>query len=84
MLAANVISQLPATQSASLASVQDAITLGELNGLPVYTIKGVKNQNLLGFIPIQTQITAIVSAQTGNLVQEEQSLLSQIIDLLSP
>lgn len=90
MLAANVISGLgpkffiQATDSASLTSVADVITLGERNGLPVYEINGVKNQQLLGFIPVTTSVTVFVSAETGQLVAQEQSLFASIIDLLSP
>lgn len=90
MLAANVISRLdPAflkqtAESGGLTSVLDVITLGERNGVPVYGITGLRDQKLLGFIPITTPITVFVSAETGQPVAQEQSLLSNIIDIFSP
>lgn len=89
MLAAKVISGLgpkffQATDSSSLTSVADVVKLAEQNGVPVYQINGVRNQNLLGFIPVTTQVTVTVSAETGELVTQEQSLFASIVDLLSP
>lgn len=49
----------------------------------VYKIKGEKDHKFLGFIPLKTAITAFVSAQTGELTAQEQSLLSRIISQLS-
>lgn len=49
----------------------------------VYKVKGEKNHKFLGFIPLRTAITAFVSANTGELTAQEQSLLSRIINILS-
>ena len=90
MLAANVISRLDpvflqqAAKSGDLTSISGVITLGERNGLPVYEIAGLRDQRLLGFIPVTTPVKVIVSAETGQTVTQEQSLLSNIIDFLSP
>lgn len=90
MIAANIISKLNPLDVASQAklgnitSVQDIVTLGERNGLPVYEINGLKEQRLLGFIPLTVQTKVFVSAETGQAVAQEQSLLANIIDLLSP
>lgn len=83
MLAANVIDQIEeSTSGASL--VRGIITLGERQGMPVYEIAGVRNHRFLGFIPVQTQVTAVVSAETGELVAtEDVSLIEQAIGLLS-
>lgn len=89
MLAANVISKLTSNQisnqtlSGNLTSVKDIVTLGERNGLPVYEISGLKEQKLLGFIPVSTETKIFVSAETGQPVAKEQSLLANIIDTLS-
>lgn len=90
MLAANVISRLDSqtvleqAQLGNLTSVSGVIALGERNGVPVYEINGLRDHRLLGFIPVTTPVTAVVSAQTGQLVTQEQSLLASIVDLLSP
>lgn len=90
MLAANVISRLSQTGLASgaisgeLSSVQDIINLGIRNDFPVYEISGVKEFKLFGFIPVSSSRTAVVSAETGVLITTEQSLLTNIFDLLSP
>lgn len=80
----NVISRLDpaflqqAAQSGGLTSVSGVITLGERNGVPVYEISGLKDQRLLGFIPITTPVKVIVSTETGQTVTQEQSLLANI------
>ena len=78
MLAANVIDQLGATPE------ETGVTLGERQGVPVYEIPGVKQRKLLGFIPVTIEQTAIVSAETGELVAtEDVSLVERVVDLLS-
>ncbi|TSC86613.1 MAG: Uncharacterized protein G01um10147_825 [Microgenomates group bacterium Gr01-1014_7] len=90
MLAANVISRLGPQAVAkgvlqgSVTSVSDIIALGEQNGVPVYEILGLRDQRLLGFIPVTTQVKVTVSAQTGQLISTQQSVLANIIDILSP
>lgn len=90
MLAANVINRLgaPALATAALtekvASISGVVQLGLQNNVPVYEIPGIRDFRLLGFIPVSRPVTAIVSAETGQLVNTEQSLLTQMIDLLSP
>lgn len=90
MLAANVISRLDpaslqqAAKSGGLTAVSGVITLGERNGVPIYEIAGLRDLRLLGFIPITTPVRVIVSAETGQTVAQEQSLLTNLIDILSP
>lgn len=90
MLAANVLSRLVPSDLAREAqlrgptAIADVITLTERNGLPVYEIRGLFDQNLLGFVPLTLVRTVFVSAQTGLPVASEQSLLANIIDFLSP
>lgn len=50
----------------------------------VYKIKGNKTHFILGIIPVTTPVTAFVSTDTGQTVAKQQSILTNIIDLLSP
>lgn len=90
LLAANVISRLDpavlqeAAQTEGLTSVSDVVALGERNGVPVYEISGLRDHRLLGFIPVTTPVSVTVSAETGQTIAQEQSLLSTMVDLLSP
>ncbi|MBI3109792.1 hypothetical protein HYZ06_02005 [Candidatus Daviesbacteria bacterium] len=84
MLAANVISRLISTTSGQLTSVSDVVTLGLQNNVPVYEIPGIRDFKLLGFIPVSQPVTVIVSTETGELVETQESLMTKIIDLLSP
>lgn len=90
MLAANVISRL-GTQAIvdtalqnQVASASAIIALGVRNNVPIYEIPGIRDFRLLGFIPVSAPVTAVVSAETGELVTAEQPLLTRIVDLLSP
>ena len=89
LLTANVISRLDpqvlqqAAKTGGLTSVSDIIALGERNGVAVYEIAGLRDQRLFGFISVTTPIKVVVSAETGQTVTQEQSLLSTIIDFLS-
>lgn len=77
MLGANVLDRLASPSGAS-------VTLGERQGVAVYQILGVKHHKFLGFIPVQTEVTAVVSAETGELVTtEDVSLVEQVIGALS-
>lgn len=90
MLAANVISRLgsqvlaEAVRTGQVATISGIVQLGVRNNIPVYEIPGIRDFRLLGFIPVSTPITAVVSAETGELVTAEQPLLTRIVDLLSP
>ena len=88
LLATNVISKVEQVSDQNI--IQE---LGNLNGIVtlemrgqevVYKIKGSKTFKLLGFIPVDTAATTFVSIETGDLIAQEQSLLANIIDLLSP
>lgn len=54
------------------------------NNEVVYKVNGVKTHRMLGFIPVTTPVTAFVSADTGDTVAKQQSVLTNIVDLLSP
>ncbi len=73
-----------ATESANVTILEDKISLEEENGQIIYKIPAKKHLRLFGLIPVTTDLTGIVSAQTGVLIEEKQSLLSRILNLLSP
>lgn len=66
------------------STLSGTIKLEEKDGEVVYKVDGVKTHMFLGFIPIETPVTAFVSTETGNPVATEQSLLTTIIDIVSP
>ncbi|OGE28090.1 hypothetical protein A2867_01275 [Candidatus Daviesbacteria bacterium RIFCSPHIGHO2_01_FULL_40_11] len=72
------------TESAELTVLEDQITLEESDGQIVYKIPSKKHLRVFGLIPITTNLTGFVSADTGVLIREQQSLLARILDLLSP
>lgn len=89
LLAANVVSRIGGQALVSeiavngLTNVEQVISLGLRNGVPVYEITGVSDQKLLGFIPVAIARDVAVSTETGEVVSTNQSLLSSIFDLLS-
>lgn len=49
----------------------------------VYEVNGEKTYKILGLVPVVTSSTAFVSAQSGKVVAQNQSLLTSFINLLS-
>lgn len=90
MLAANVVDRIGGIELANqvrqgqVAALDQVITLGEANGVPIYEIQGLNENLLLGFIPVTTKATVIVSAETGEVVSTTQSLIATIVEVLSP
>lgn len=93
MLAANVIDQvkgLPFTQDVEKVATQAETALEEVikltttrEGVLAYEIPGTKRTRFLGFINVEIPKTAVVSAETGELLGTQQSLISQVLDFLS-
>lgn len=89
LIAANVVNRIggqavvDAVRNNNLASVDQVITLGEQDGVPIYEINGISDQKLLGFIPISIEKSVEVSAQTGKILSTDVSLGNKILDLLS-
>lgn len=67
-----------------IGAVNDVVKFEIKNGQPVYEIDGLKTYRLLAFIPVSRPVTAVVSSQTGQVVAQEKSFLTNVIDLLSP
>lgn len=89
LLVAQIVSQIGGQRVAELATsgeltgVKQLITLADREGVSVYEIVGLSNQRLLGLIPVAVERTAIVSAETGELVTVRESLLNRVIDALA-
>lgn len=64
-------------------SADTGIDLTEFKNQPAFEVQGKSIQKLFGFFPIGIDKTGIVSAETGQVLQVNQSLLSRIFDLLS-
>lgn len=74
---------LGASSSAILSNLSDPIKLEVKDSEMVYKLKGEKKFRIFGFIPVSTPITAYVSAESGNLVEKDQSFLTNLIQLIS-
>lgn len=72
------------TTQGQLGALTGVVKLEIRNNEIVYKVNGTKTHRMLGFIPVTTPVTAFVSADTGNTVAKQQSVLTNIVDLLSP
>lgn len=93
MLAANVIDQvkgIPFTQDVQKVATEAGTTLEQVinlsttkEGVLAYEIRGIRVQRLLGFMRVEIPKTAVISAETGEVLEVQQSPLSTILDLVS-
>lgn len=89
MLAANVIDKIGGEELVNLVreggveTLDQVIQLSEQNGVAVYEIAGIKEHRLLGFFPVTTDVTVTVSAETGEVVDTEQSFLDSVVAIFS-
>lgn len=83
MLATGKVNVVESSPSANLESLDGSIKLIMKDENLVYEILGKKEHKLLGFIPVESNVTVFVSAETGDIVAQEQSVLSMIVDFLS-
>lgn len=67
-----------------LGSSNGVIKLELKNKDIVYRIKGKKEHKILGLIPVSSPTTAFVSANSGDVVAQERSVLTSFVDLISP
>lgn len=89
LLATGVINRVetPPTDTTltnQLGTVSGIVKLTIRNNETVYEVNGVKTHRVLGFIPVSTPVKAFVSTETGTPVAQQQSVLTSIIDFLSP
>jgi hypothetical protein len=72
------------TESAENTEDETQISLIEKDDELVYKIQGKKKLKLLGLFPVTTPTTGYVSAETGEVVDQEEPLITTILDFLSP
>lgn len=85
MLASKVMSYvISAPSTGELASTDKLVTLVEKDGVLVYEIDGVREHKLFGFIPLKSKVKAFVSAENGQVVKTETTLLGRILNRIAP
>lgn len=85
MLAAHVMDDVTGEKvNSSLASIPNLVKLEVENGVLGYKIDGTKTHKLLGIIPIKTGVEAFVSAENGQVVDTQESLLAKVLDRIAP
>jgi hypothetical protein len=83
MLSKKVLSEVNLAETDDKATEESEIELENREDQVVYKIKGKKEHKLIGFIPVKTDTTAYVSAENGEVVAKDESLLSKLIDFIS-
>lgn len=78
-----VDSSVDPSLTSELGNLTTAVKVNIRNNEVVYEVNGTKNHKLFGFIPVTTPKKVIVSAETGQAVAQEQSILSNITEVLS-
>ena len=85
LLAANILNSVDSTDTTGELETLDSVVKLEMrNGEVVYRVKGVKKRRLLGLFNVHNSTTVFVSSESGLPVAQEQSLLANIVDSLSP
>lgn len=72
------VTSIPAT--GSLASINKLVSLEDENGILGYKITGERTNFLLGSIPVKTKVSAFVSAENGQVVSSDTSLLGRALN----
>lgn len=84
-LASKIIDEVNSVKvSGSLASVNRMVKLENSPAGVVYQIDGYKKGKLLGLIPVNKNLQATVSTQTGQVLQTKQSILGKILNKIAP
>lgn len=78
------ISEPEQEQEVSIEEVDTVVELvADEEGNLVYEIEGTRSKRLLGIFPVELNRTAVVSADTGALLELRQDWRTRILDLLS-
>lgn len=83
LLNQKIIDKVTETSTSTNGAQLQLVQLRLYANNPVFQVNGTDNKKLLGFIPVSVQKTALVSAQTGQLVTTNENLINKILDLLS-
>jgi hypothetical protein len=62
---------------------EDVLELTTMEDQPVYKVPGRSTKRFLGIIPVSIKKTVIVSAETGDLVEVEQTLFDQVLEAIT-
>mgnify|MGYP003394020122 FL=1 len=71
------------TSTPTIEDEETQVSLIEREGQLVYEIKGKKKLRIFGLIPFNTDTTGYVSAETGIVVGQIESLLTRLLNLIS-
>ncbi len=74
---------LSAVSQSTASGAATPIILTQIDNQPAFAVKGVSDKKLFGIFPISLNKTVFVSAQTGTVLQTQQSFIDQILNALS-
>lgn len=84
----NVVESAPpdnnSTPSSQLSQFTGKLEIVEKDNHIMYKIKGEKEHKIFGLLPVTVPSTIFVSAENGEVLTQERSLLGTFIDFLSP
>lgn len=75
LMNSNVLNKFDASQSGMM--------LNDKNGNPVYIVRGKQSKKLFSFIPVTINKEVEISAETGEVVSQNLSFGSQVLNLIS-
>lgn len=81
MLKNNILSDI-SSESSGTQSAQAIVTT--YDGTLSYEIDGEKTHRIFGILPVKTPVKVFVSAETGEPLAKRQTVLTSLIDFLSP
>lgn len=85
MLAGKVMSYVTSVPTkSSLASINSLVKLEERDGVIGYAVEGEKEHHFLGKTLFKTHVKTFVSAETGQVVNTEQSFLGRVLNKFFP
>lgn len=76
LIAKNVLSEIEGAPA-------NAAKLTEVENHPVFEVSGTKKEKLLGLLSVSLKKKVIMNAQTAQVEQEQESLLTRLLDALS-